>query len=138
MSETTNSFTVTIGDGKQQKAVAAPVPEPASIKRTWSNGTQSLDYEATAECLQLNEDDSTLIGHMFALSYVTDEADKTDRPVTFLWNGGPGGSSFMVNVGGMGPRHVPIDKQEQLPCPTQPVDNPWTMLPFTDMVFFKS
>ncbi len=138
MSETTNYFTVTIGDAASQKKPHATVPEAASVKQTWKGGSQSLDYEATAECLQINQDDGTLIGHMFALSYVTDEADTSDRPVTFLWNGGPGGSSFMVNVGGMGPRHVPISTLEQLPCPTKPEDNPWTMLPFTDMVFLDA
>ncbi len=137
MATTTQSFTVTLGDAEKEKP-AQPVPEKASRTLTWTNGSQTLDYEATAECLPVHTDDGTLIGNMFALSYVTDQQDKTDRPVTFCWNGGPGGSSAMVNIGGLGPRHVPISKQEQLPCPTQPEDNPWSLLPSTDLVYIDA
>ena len=123
---------------EQAKKAEPSVPEAATKDFTWSNGKQTLKYAATAECLPLHEDGGTLIGHMFALSYVTDQKDKTDRPVTFCWNGGPGGSSFMVNVGGMGPRHVPISSQQQLGCPTQPEDNPWTILPSSDLVYLDA
>lgn len=75
---------------------------------------------------------------MFALSYVSDAADKSDRPVTFCWNGGPGGSSAMVNIGGLGPRRVPINTIKQLPCPTKPEDNPYSLLPTTDLVYLDA
>ncbi len=136
---TAPSFTVTINDGAATAKPAEAVPEPSSRDCTWKGkGSQSIKYTATAEMLPLHEDGGTLIGHMFALSYVTDAQDKTDRPVTFCWNGGPGGSSAMVNIGGMGPRRVPISSQEQLPCPTQPEDNPYSILPDSDLVFLDA
>ncbi|MCI8425853.1 MAG: peptidase S10, partial [Adlercreutzia sp.] len=137
MAETAQSFTVTLNGAKDEKPEPA-VPEPASVTRTWTNGKETLTYETTAEMLPVHTDDGTLVGHMFALSYVTDLEDKSDRPVTFCWNGGPGGSSAMVNIGGMGPRHVPISSQKQLPCPTAPEDNPWSMLPTTDLVYIDA
>jgi len=66
----------------------------------------TVDKKDYIALLPLHEDGGTLIGHMLALSYVTDQKDKTDRPVTFCWNGGPGGSSAMVNIGGLGPRRA--------------------------------
>ena len=105
-----------MNDGKSAKP-EQPVPEPASKDMTWTDGKQTIKYTATAEMLPLHTDDGTLIGHMFALSYVSDAADKSDRPATFCWNGGPGGSSAMVNIGGSGPRRVPINTIKQLPCP---------------------
>lgn len=135
--KTTPTFTVTIGDGKEAKP-AEEMPKAATKAYTWSDGKQQLNYDATAEYLDVREDDGTLIGHMFMLSYVTDQQDKTDRPVTFCWNGGPGGSSAMVNIGGLGPRRVPISKVSQLPCPTQPEDNPWSLLPSTDLVYIDA
>lgn len=134
MAETSPSFTVTMNDGKSAKP-EQPVPEPASKQLTWTSGKQTIKYTATAEMLPLHTDDGTLIGHMFALSYVSDAADKSDRPVTFCWNGGPGGSSAMVNIGGLGPRRVPINTIKQLPCPTKPEDNPYSLLPTTDLVY---
>ena len=138
MAETTPSFTVTMNDGAKGAAPAQPVPEPASKAMTWTNGKQTVKYTTTAELLPLHTDDGELIGHMFALSYVSDEKDKTDRPVTFCWNGGPGGSSAMVNIGGLGPRRVPINSLRQLPCPTAPEDNPYSLLPTTDLVYLDA
>ncbi len=109
-----------------------------SDRPTWTDGKQTIKYTATAEMLPLHTDDGTLIGHMFALSYVSDAADKSDRPVTFCWNGGPGGSSAMVNIGGLGPRRVPINTIKQLPCPTKPEDNPYSLLPTTDLVYLDA
>ena len=137
MAETSPSFTVTMNDGKSAKP-EQPVPEPASKDMTWTDGKQTIKYTATAEMLPLHTDDGTLIGHMFALSYVSDAADKSDRPATFCWNGGPGGSSAMVNIGGLGPRRVPINTIKQLPCPTKPEDNPYSLLPTTDLVYLDA
>ena len=137
MAETSPSFPVTMNDGKSAKP-EQPVPEPASKDMTWTDGKQTIKYTATAEMLPLHTDDGTLIGHMFALSYVSDAADKSDRPATFCWNGGPGGSSAMVNIGGLGPRRVPINTIKQLPCPTKPEDNPYSLLPTTDLVYLDA
>ncbi len=137
MKDTPQTLTLTL-DQPKGATPESPIPEPASKQYTWKQGKQTIKYTATAELLPLHEDDGTLIGHMFALSYISDAQDKTDRPVTFCWNGGPGGSSAMVNIGGLGPRHVPISSQEQLPCPTAPVDNPYSLLPETDLVYLDA
>lgn len=138
MSAETQSFTIKLEPQETPKDVQV-IPEPASKDYTWQGkGKQSIKYTATAELLPLHEDGGKLIGHMFALSYVSDEQDKTDRPVTFCWNGGPGGSSAMVNIGGLGPRRVPITSLHQLPCPTQPEDNPWSLLPESDLVYLDA
>ena len=136
--QTPKSFTVTVNDGANAGA-DYPIPEASSRDYTWKGkGKQTLKYTATAEYLPIYSDDGELIGHMFGLSYVTDQQDKTDRPVTFCWNGGPGGNSVMVNVGGLGPRHVPIKTLENLPQPTQPEDNPYSILPDTDLVYLDA
>ena len=140
MSAETQAFTLKLEPQDPSKPAEEAVPEPATKTYTWKGkgAKQTLTYDATAEMLPVCEDDGTPIGHMFALSYVTDQQDKSDRPVTFCWNGGPGGSSAMVNVGGLGPRRVPITTLEQLPCPTQPEDNPYSLLPSSDLVYIDA
>ncbi len=140
MSVESQAYTLKLEPQEQPKAPEDAIPGPASKTYAWKGkgAKKSLTYEATAEMLPVHEDDGTLIGHMFALSYVTDQQDKSDRPVTFCWNGGPGGSSAMVNVGGLGPRRVPITSLEQLPCPTQPEDNPYSLLPSSDLVYIDA
>lgn len=44
----------------------------------------------------------------------------------------------MVNIGGLGPRRVPINTIKQLPCPTKPEDNPYSLLPTTDLVYLDA
>lgn len=117
-----------------------PVPEPAERRLRWQGPDgRSIDYTARAECLPVHFfDDGSLVGAMFMLSYVADGEENADRPVTFLWNGGPGGSSSMVNIGGLGPHRVAVPKPEALPNPSPFEDNPYTLLQQSDLVFIDA
>lgn len=61
------------------------------------------------------------------------------RPLTFLWNGGPGANSGLLHLGGLGPRRIVIPDNPPLggPGPERPgvVDNPHTWLAESDLVF---
>ena len=115
------------------------IPEAASKHYTWTGKDgKTIDYTGTAEMLTIYSDKGEAMCHQFCLSYVSDEQDKSDRPVTFLWNGGPGGSSSMVCIGGQGPVRVPTDGTKHLPntCPVE--DNPYTLLQVSDLVFIDA
>nr|WP_245190289.1 hypothetical protein [Leucobacter exalbidus] len=75
---------------------------------------------------------------MFYTAYEV-PAEGSDRPVTFLFNGGPGSASLWLNIGGFGPRRAPT----QTPAATPPApyvwgDNPHTLLPESDLVFIDA
>lgn len=72
---------------------------------------------------------------IFSVSYVAAAGDP-DRPVTFLFNGGPGASSAFLHVGAVGPRRVafPSDGSPP-PPPPRLVDNEASWLEFSDLVF---
>lgn len=115
------------------------IPEAASKHYTWTGADgATIDYVGTAEMLTVYDDTGKAMCHQFCLSYVSEEQDDSDRPVTFLWNGGPGGSSSMVCIGGLGPVRVPTDGTAHLPntCPVE--DNPYTLLKFSDLVFIDA
>jgi len=59
------------------------------------------------------------------------------RPLTFAFNGGPGAASIFLHLGAFGPRIAPRspDGTTLLPPPYKVVDNPNTLLDFTDLVF---
>lgn len=62
--------------------------------------------------------------------------DPQRRPVTFVFNGGPGSASVWLHMGAIGPRRVLMgDQGESLAPPYQIVDNESTWLGFTDLVF---
>jgi carboxypeptidase C (cathepsin A) len=56
-------------------------------------------------------------------SYQLDGADRASRPVTFLFNGGPGASASLLHVTGLGPkivRMVPLASGSRIrTCPSQ-------------------
>src|SRR6202041_2114246 len=56
--------------------------------------------------------------------------------LTFCFNGGPGSASLWVHLGLFGPRRVLIDEEgKSLPLPAKLVDNEWSVLDLTDLVF---
>lgn len=123
-----------------EKKEPLPVPATATKDFVWKSPEgESINYTATAEMVPVYDKDNVLIGQMFMFSQVSDDvADKKDRPVTFLWNGGPGGASYMVNIGGMGARRVATDGEKHLPNDTAMEDNPYTLLPSSDLVFIDA
>jgi carboxypeptidase C (cathepsin A) len=74
---------------------------------------------------------------IFFVAYLLNGAeDPASRPVTFVFNGGPGSSSVWLHMGGIGPRRVLLsDGGEALPPPAKIVDNESTWLDRTDLVF---
>ncbi|MBV8584722.1 MAG: peptidase S10 [Verrucomicrobia bacterium] len=73
---------------------------------------------------------------IFFVAYLAMDVDPASRPVTFLFNGGPGAASVWLHVGGFGPRRVQLsDRGEALPPPSRLVDNESTLLDQTDLVF---
>lgn len=130
-------------ESKEQPALKQPkeaLPKNASKKFTWTSPQgETVSYTANAEMVPVRADDGSLMGHMFMFSQVRDDVeDSSDRPVTFLWNGGPGGASYMVNVGGMGARRVKVDTDKHMPNVGVMEDNPYTPLPYSDLVFIDA
>ncbi|MDE5640295.1 MAG: peptidase S10 [Bifidobacterium castoris] len=116
-----------------------PLPATASKDYVWKGPDgASINYTATAEMIPVRADDGTMIGHMFMFSQVSNDEDKSDRPVTFLWNGGPGGASYMVNIGGMGAKRVKTDGMAHLTGVGEVEDNPYSLLPSSDLVFIDA
>lgn len=74
---------------------------------------------------------------IFFVAYSRDDVkDKTLRPLTFSFNGGPGSSSVWLHLGLLGPRRVLLDEEGiPLPPPYRLVDNEYTLLEQTDLVF---
>lgn len=78
---------------------------------------------------------------LFFMAYLRDDVDgqpidKTKRPLTFSFNGGPGSSSVWLHLGVLGPKRVKMDDiGHALPPPYQLIDNEYSLLDMTDLVF---
>ena len=104
----------------------------SKTQHTIQIASKPLTYTATAGLLSLTDDDGAVQAKMYFTAY--ELPDPGDRPVTFVWNGGPGGSSILLHMFCMGPKKLERDS----PAPKSPfhlVDNENTMLPTTDLIF---
>jgi carboxypeptidase C (cathepsin A) len=94
--------------------------------------SRMLTFKATAGTIPLNDADSgSLQAEIAFVSYVTGDAG---RPVTFLFNGGPGAASAYLDIGAVGPWRVPLDNMSPSATPAL-APNAETWLDFTDLVF---
>ncbi len=73
---------------------------------------------------------------MFFVYYAKRGAAPGSRPITFLFNGGPGSSTVWLHMGAFGPRRVVTRDDSHTPAaPYQVVDNAYTLLDVSDLVF---
>ena len=101
-------------------------------------GGQDLDYTATAGNYVIKADDGTPKVSMFFVAYTKDGADQTRRPVSFVYNGGPGSASSFTHMG-LGPKRIVLtDDGHGMPAPYSIVDNGDSFLDATDMVFIDA
>jgi carboxypeptidase C (cathepsin A) len=122
----------------QPKETERPIPAP-SVSVTRHSGTfggQRINYAATAGETYLKDKDGNPRASLFSISYVKEGRDPS-RPVTFLFNGGPGSGSLWLHMGAFGPKRVaiPSDARDDGAPPFPIVDNPDSLLDVTDLVF---
>jgi carboxypeptidase C (cathepsin A) len=76
---------------------------------------------------------------MFYVAYFKDGEKPGDRPITFLYNGGPGSSSVWLHMGAFGPRRVvTADHTHTPPAPYQLINNDYSLLDASDLVFIDA
>jgi len=98
---------------------------------------KTLNYTATVAQMPLKDASGKTEAHIFYMAYTLDGvADRSKRPVTFCFNGGPGSASLWVHIGGMGPRSPKLMPNGGMPPPPyQMKDNQNTWLDKSDLVF---
>src|SRR5690606_11972294 len=94
-------------------------PKGSSRRDTWAGPDGEVAYEAVARWTVLREADEP-VAEMFSVSYLagTEAAPAdVDRPVTFVFNGGPGASSAYLHLGALGPARVSFHDDGTAPPP---------------------
>lgn len=97
-------------------------------------GGELLNYTATAGCLRLANESGKPQADIFFTAYTVDGQTRA-RPVTFAFNGGPGASSVWLHMGIAGPVRVIAGETVPAAPPYPAVSNPYSWLPWTDLVF---
>jgi carboxypeptidase C (cathepsin A) len=96
-----------------------------------------IHYTATAGNLLIRGEDEQPNASVFYVAYTLDGVtDLRNRPVTFLYNGGPGSASMWLHMGSVGPVRVVTSSPENTgPGPYQITPNEYSLLDTSDLVF---
>jgi carboxypeptidase C (cathepsin A) len=108
---------------------------PASREKllNFSHGKSNLPVQMRGEWTVLRKNE-TPFAELFSVSYLTEPPD-SKRPITFVFNGGPGASSAYLHLGALGPKGVAFGKAGEIPNSPSLNTNLDSWIPFTDLVF---
>ncbi|MEO8217880.1 MAG: peptidase S10, partial [Acidobacteriota bacterium] len=101
-------------------------------------GAVDLNYSTTAEEVRLKDKEGDDTASFFTIYYAADDGrPAAERPLTFVFNGGPGSASLWLHLGLVGPKliDIPSDASDPGAPPYTLRDNPSTLLRATDLVF---
>lgn len=136
---------LTLGDPAraQDEAMEEPQPEAVPVSIAMRSGEGSVELESgrlrytwSAGTMPVLDDETgETRAEMFHIAYRV--ASDEPRPVTFVFNGGPGSSSVWLHMGLCGPKRIAFanEKGDPTPPPYRVIDNAYTWLAWTDLVF---
>ena len=154
-------------DIKKAQAITYFEPEQRTSHGSVSIGGSNIDYEAVAGTLvvhpkgwddapqtkaqqeesaatESNSDDKdnknpSAEASMFYVAYFKRDAKPGSRPITFLYNGGPGSSTVWLHMGAFGPRRVITADDTHTPAaPYSIINNNQSLLDVSDLVFIDA
>jgi carboxypeptidase C (cathepsin A) len=112
------------------------LPPDSTTRQTLTLPGRTLNFTATAGSIRLFDDKGEPQADIAYTSYQLDGGDRGSRPVTFLFNGGPGASSAWLQLGNAGPWRISISGEGAVSsAPPELLPNAETWLDFTDLVF---
>lgn len=132
------------GGTKVEEKKPDPVDDLVITRHTLRTSRGEIAYTARTGRVVLREEEVKedvfrgwkARAEMSVTAYTLDGADVTTRPITFVFNGGPGSSSIWLHMGLLGPRRVDMgDVTAPHPPPYRLLDNPDTLLAVSDLVF---
>ncbi len=112
------------------------LPPDSTTKQTLDLPGRTLAFTATAGSIRLFDDKGDPQADIAYIAYQLDGADRATRPVTFLFNGGPGAASAYLQLGNNGPWRLNINGDTVTPSTLPELQpNAETWLDFTDLVY---
>jgi carboxypeptidase C (cathepsin A) len=127
------AFALSAASAEQAKGVLRLLPADSVTEHSIVTGKGTLAYTATAGTLAFYDQSGDQSAAVFYTAYVAKGAG-ANRPLTFVFNGGPGAASAFLNLGLVGPRILDLGPDSHDATLAKLHDNPDTWLSFTDLV----
>src|ERR1017187_8706344 len=130
----------------QGKKMEKPMGDTILLKgqKSVTHGTvtvegNAINYQAVAGTIILkNEIDSPTIAMSYVAYFKEGEKDAVQRPITFLYNSGPGSSTIWLHMGAFGPQRVSLSDTAATRPPYTTVNNDYSLLDASDLVFIDA
>src|SRR5258708_636981 len=125
-------------DKPAEAAPAAPPKEESSVTdHSIKIGGQTIAYKATAATILLKNEKDEPTALLYSTAYTrSDVKDPSQRPIAFVYNGGPGSASVWLHMGSFSPKRVvTVNADATPPAPYKLTDNANCLLDKTDLVF---
>lgn len=139
------SVTQSNADKQKEDAEAAYANAPVAEQEVKHRDAVTIagrryGYTASAGTLTVRDIEGKPTASMFYTAYTLDGVKPgTKRPVTFLYNGGPGSPSFWLRMGSFAPIRIQTTNPEFIrPAPYDVAPNPHSLLDKTDLVFLDA
>jgi carboxypeptidase C (cathepsin A) len=114
----------------------APLPAESVVHHSLALPGRTLAFTSTAGTIRATDERGQPLADIAFVAYTLDGAAAGSRPVTFVFNGGPGMASGWLQAGAVGPWIVQLGGDATYPsAPPAPSPNADTWLDFTDLVF---
>lgn len=97
-----------------------------------------LKYHAVAGTLIFKNNVDTPTLSMSYVAYFKDDDNAVDRPLTFIYNGGPGSATLWLHMGAWGPQRVDLNDTGRTKAPFRTVNNDYSLLDASDLVFIDA
>src|SRR6476646_8338871 len=115
------------------KGVLRLLPADAVTEHSIDTSRGKRAYTATAGTLAFYDQSGEQSAAVFYTAYVA-KSGSANRPLTFVFNGGPGAASAFLHLGLVGPRVLDFGPDAHDAARATLRDNPDTWLTFTDLV----
>jgi carboxypeptidase C (cathepsin A) len=114
-------------------------PKPSQYGGKLTIGGEEIRYRGRVARMTIARDESDK-AEKKATVYYTEYVrlgvkDKTARPITFCFNGGPGSASLWLHLGGLSPKRIEFQPDELNPQRWELKNNDWSIIDQTDLVF---
>ena len=126
-------------DKKDDKETPIPPERTSATHHEMTLGGKTLKYTATAGTLLIRDEEDKAYGSIFYVAYTVDGAEPNSRPVSFLYNGGPGSATLWLHMGSFSPVRIQTDSPNPTAGPPfKLVSNEYSLLDKTDLVFIDA
>jgi carboxypeptidase C (cathepsin A) len=122
--------------GGETAPVVIPETPDAVTQHSVTIDGRAVAYTARAGTIALRNDQERTTARLFYAAYTVEGGDPMSRPVTFIYNGGPGSASMWLHMGSFGPvRVVAGNGAPSGPPPYRIGENQYSLLDKSDLVF---